>query len=446
MGQEVDVVALGVVLAGVSTTALLARQRGDDGGLGAVEQVADLAGLQQVRVEHHALVGDRDLGVALAQLADLAERLVQHGLVAVDPDVVHHHVGQVLADLRGRLATGRRAQALDLGTHGLVGVAGDLRHADALDVDRHLPTGPPPEHEEIHEINLRNFYINRNFTNPTKAQGGAEEWTQSFILDAKSGFTQGTVGFGMDVLGLYSVKLDGGKGTGGTQLLPLDHDGRPADNFGRTGVAFKAKLSQTEMKVGEWMPVLPILRSDDGRSLPQTFRGGQITSKEIDGLTLYGGQFRANSPRDDSSMSDMSMTGKAAFTSDRFNFQGGEYAFNDKRTQIGLWNAELKDIYSQQYVNLIHSQPLGDWTLGANLGFFYGKDDGSARAGDLDNKTWSGMFSARYGGNTFYVGLQKLTGDSAWMRVNGTSGGTLANDSYNASYDNAAGALLASAP
>ncbi|MCE6980198.1 OprD family porin [Pseudomonas frederiksbergensis] len=286
-------------------------------------------------------------------------------------------------------------------------------------------------------LNLRNFYINRNFTNPTKAQGKAEEWTQSFILDAKSGFTQGTVGFGMDVLGLYSVKLDGGKGTGGTQLLPLDHDGRPADNFGRTNVAFKAKLSQTEVKVGEWMPVLPILRSDDGRSLPQTFRGGQITSKEVDGLTLYGGQFRANSPRDDSSMSDMSMTGKAAFKSDRFNFQGGEYAFNGKRTQIGLWNAELKDIYSQQFINLIHSQPLGDWTFGANLGFFYGKDDGSARAGELDNKTWSGLFSAKYGGNTFYVGLQKLTGDSAWMRVNGTSGGTLANDSYNASYDNA---------
>ncbi len=286
-------------------------------------------------------------------------------------------------------------------------------------------------------LNLRNFYINRNFTNPTKTQGKAEEWTQSFILDAKSGFTQGTVGFGMDVLGLYSIKLDGGKGTGGTQLLPLDHDGRPADNFGRTNVAFKARLSQTEVKVGEWMPVLPILRSDDGRSLPQTFRGGQITSKEIAGLTLYGGQFRANSPRDDSSMSDMSMTGKAAFTSDRFNFQGGEYLFNDKRTQIGLWNAQLKDIYSQQYLNVLHSQPLGDWTLGANLGVFYGKEDGSARAGDLDNKTWYGMFSAKYGGNTFYLGLQKLTGDSAWMRVNGTSGGTLANDSYNASYDNA---------
>ncbi|WP_273826100.1 OprD family outer membrane porin, partial [Pseudomonas asplenii] len=231
-------------------------------------------------------------------------------------------------------------------------------------------------------LNLRNAYFNRNFTNPAYPQGKAEEWTQNFILDARSGFTQGTVGFGVDVLGTFSQKLDGGKGTGGTQLLPLDRDGRPADNFGRLDVAFKARISKTELKVGEWMPVLPILRSDDGRSLPQTFRGGQVTSKEIDGLTLYGGQFQKNSPRNDSSMTDMYMQGKAAFTSDRFNFAGGEYTFNDKRTLIGLWNAQLKDIYRQQYVNLVHSQPLGDWTLGANLGFFYGKEDGSALAGD----------------------------------------------------------------
>ncbi|MGF6330249.1 hypothetical protein ABH909_003127 [Pseudomonas sp. BS3782 TE3695] len=286
-------------------------------------------------------------------------------------------------------------------------------------------------------LNLRNAYINRNFTNPNNAQGKAEEWTQNFILDAKSGFTQGPVGFGVDVLGMYSQKLDGGKGTGGTQLLPIHDDGRPADNFGRLGVALKAKVSKTELKVGEWMPVLPILRSDDGRSLPQTFRGGQVTSTELSGLTLYGGQFRGNSPRNDASMEDMSMNGRGAFTSDRFNFGGGEYAFNEKRTQVGVWYAELSDIYQQQYFNLSHSQPMGDWTLGANLGYFIGKEDGSALAGDLDNKTAFALLSAKYGGNTFYVGLQKLSGDSAWMRVNGTSGGTLANDSYNASYDNA---------
>ncbi len=253
------------------------------------------------------------------------------------------------------------------------------------------------------------------------------------ILDARSGFTEGPVGFGVDVLGLWSVKLDGGGGTYGTGLLPRHDDGRPADDFGRLAVAGKARISKTELKIGEWMPVLPILRADDGRSLPQTLRGGQVTSNEFAGLTLYGGQFRANSPRNDASMEDMSYGGAV---SDRFNFVGGEYRFNQERTLVGLWNAVLKDVYQQQYLQLSHSQPLGDWTLGANLGYFQGDDDGSRRAGELDNKTYSGMFSAKYGGSTFWVGLQKVDGDT-WMRVNGTSGGTLANDSYNASFDNA---------
>lgn len=280
---------------------------------------------------------------------------------------------------------------------------------------------------------LRNFYINRNFVDSNAPQNYAEEWTQAFILNAQSGFTEGTVGFGLDALGMLAIKLDGGNGTDGTALLPVHPDG-PSDDFGRVAVAAKAKISNTELKVGEWMPVLPILRSDDGRSLPQTFEGAQLTSKEIDGLNLYGGQFRQNSPRDSASMDDMSYGG--AF-SDRFNFAGGEYAFNDKRTQVGVWYAELEDVYQQQYFNLQHSQPVGDWVLGANIGYFIGKEDGSALAGDLDNKTISGLFSARYASNTFYVGLQKLTGDNNWMRVNGTSGGTLANDSFNNSYDNA---------
>nr|WP_314876289.1 OprD family porin [uncultured Pseudomonas sp.] len=282
-------------------------------------------------------------------------------------------------------------------------------------------------------LGLRNFYINRNFVDPANPQSKAEEWTQSFILDARSGFTEGPIGFGVDVLGMWSVKLDGGGGTYGTGLLPRHDDGRPADDYGRLAVAGKARISKTELKIGEWMPVLPILRSDDGRSLPQTFRGGQVTSNEIAGLTLYGGQFRGNSPRNDASMDDMIYGGAA---SDRFNFVGGEYKFNQDRTLFGLWNAVLKDVYQQQYLQVSHSQPVGSWTLGANLGYFQGEDDGAKRAGDLDNKTYSGMFSAKVGGNTFYVGLQKVSGDT-WMRVNGTSGGTLANDSYNASFDNA---------
>jgi len=77
----------------------------------------------------------------------------------------------------------------------------------------------------------------------------------------------------------------------------------------------------------------------------------------------------------------MSMTGRGGVTSDRFNFAGGEYRFNSKQTMIGLWNAELKDIYNQQFINLVYSQTVGGWVLGASLGYFIGKESGSERAG-----------------------------------------------------------------
>lgn len=283
-------------------------------------------------------------------------------------------------------------------------------------------------------LNFRNFYFNRNFLNQTQGgQGHAEAWTQSFILDVRSGFTQGPVGFGVDVLGLQSIKLDGGRGTGGSQLTIIQNDGEQADDFSRLAVAAKAKYSKTELKIGEWAAVLPVLRSDDGRSLPQTFRGAQITSNEIDDLTLYGGQFRKNSQRNDGNMEDMSYNGIA---SNRFNFLGGEYRFNENRTMLGLWRAELKDVYEQNYLQLTHSQPVGNWVLGANLGYFEGDDNGSAKAGKLDNKVYQGMLSAKYQAHTFYVGLQKLSGDTKFMRIDGASGGSLVNDGYTNSYDN----------
>ena len=86
--------------------------------------------------------------------------------------------------------------------------------------------------EDSHlNIAARNAYISRDYKNGK--QDKAEEWTQNFILDVKSGFTQGTVSFGVDVLGLYSQKLDGGKGTAGTQLLPTHSDGESATDCDR---------------------------------------------------------------------------------------------------------------------------------------------------------------------------------------------------------------------
>lgn len=61
----------------------------------------------------------------------------------------------------------------------------------------------------------------------------------------------------------------------------------------------------------------------------------------------------------------------------------------------GVWHARLEDVYQQSYVQLPHSQPVGDWVLGANLGYVTGKEEGAAKADNLDNKVYLGALDRK---------------------------------------------------
>ncbi|MEW7857114.1 OprD family porin [Pseudomonas chlororaphis] len=287
------------------------------------------------------------------------------------------------------------------------------------------------------DLVLRNYYFNRDFRDPGAAKSKVEEWAQGFILKFNSGYTPGVVGFGLDGIAMFGVKLDSGRGTSGSELLPVHDDGRAADNYGRAGVAAKMRISATELKVGELLPDIPLLRYDDGRLLPQTFRGAMLDSREIAGLGLQAGQYRSVSLRNSSDMQDLSAWAAPGVTSDGFTYAGAEYRFNQQRTLIGAWHAQLEDIYQQSYFNLLHKQPVGDWVLGANLGYFIDKDDGQARIGEIRSHTAYALLSASTAGHTLYLGLQKVSGDSPWMSVYGSSGRTLGNDMFNGNFSNA---------
>ena len=287
------------------------------------------------------------------------------------------------------------------------------------------------------DLLLRNYYFNRDFRDPGATKSKVDEWAQGFILKFSSGFTPGVVGFGVDGIAMLGVKLDSSREASGSELLPVRSNGRAADNFSRAGVAAKIRFSATEIKVGELMPDVPVLRYDDGRLLPQTFRGAMLVSKEIEGLAVQAGQYRKVSLRNSSDMQELSTWAAPGVTSDRFNYAGADYRFNEQRTQVGVWHSQLKDIYQQSYFNLLHKQPVGDWVLGANLGYFIDKDDGSARIGNVSSRTAYGLFSAATGGHTLYLGVQKVSGDTSWMSVYGSSGRTLGNDMFNGNFSNA---------
>ncbi|MBA1264609.1 OprD family porin [Pseudomonas stutzeri] len=274
-------------------------------------------------------------------------------------------------------------------------------------------------------LQARNYYFSRDFSDIVgpNQQSKSEEWAQGFILRVNSGYTQGTVGFGVDLLGQLGIKLDSGGGRVNTGLLPTDTDGKAVDNYSRLGAALKVRLSQTELKVGEQTPNLPVLTFSDIRLLPPTYQGASIVSREIDGLTLQGGQFRSGSLLN--AAGDGKMRAKLGHTpqlggdaaTDRFNYAGADYAFNDKRTSVGIWYAQLEDIYNQRFYSLKHSEPVGDWVLGANIGFYDSKEDGDQLLGNIDNQAAFSQLSAKYGGHTFMLGYQAMFGDDAFPRV-----------------------------
>lgn len=272
-------------------------------------------------------------------------------------------------------------------------------------------------------LQARNYYFSRDFSDIVGAnqQSKAEEWAQGFILNVKSGYTQGPIGVGVDVIGLLGIKLDSSPDRVNTGLLPVQGDGRAADEYSRLEGALKLRYSKTELRVGELQPNLPVLVFSDIRLLPPSYQGASISSAEINGLTLQGGHLNSTSLRNEAGDEKMqAMLGhvpQRQVSSDGFNFAGGDYAFNDKRTSVSAWYGQLEDIYNQRFLGLKHSEPFGDWTLGANLGYFNSREDGKKLLGNIDNQAFFSLLSAKRGGHTFYVGYQGMYGDSAFPRV-----------------------------
>ncbi|WP_411183115.1 OprD family porin [Pseudomonas sp.] len=272
-------------------------------------------------------------------------------------------------------------------------------------------------------LNARNYYFSRDFSDIVgpNQQSRAEEWAQGFILNFKSGYTEGPVGFGVDAIGLLGIKLDSGRGRVNSGLLPLQEDGEAADDYSRLGLTGKVRISKTELKLGELQPNLPVLAFSDIRLLPPSYQGLSVTSNEIAGLTLQAGHLNSTSLRNESGDDKMlAMLGhlpQRGAVSDAFNYTGGDYAFNAARSTASVWYGQLEDIYNQRFLGLKHSQSLGAWTLGANLGYYDAQEDGERLLGDIDNQALFALLSVKHGGHTLYLGYQAMYGDSAFPRV-----------------------------
>ena len=148
-----------------------------------------------------------------------------------------------------------------------------LRPALALGVATLLTVALPAKADFIEDstasLTTRNFYLNRDFRQSGAAQAKAEEWTQGFIAQFNSGYSEGRLGFGVDALAELGIKLDSGRGRRGTGLLPFGPSSQePVDDYSELGLTGKMRLSATELRLGTQMPTLPLAYYSDTRLLP----------------------------------------------------------------------------------------------------------------------------------------------------------------------------------
>jgi hypothetical protein len=282
-------------------------------------------------------------------------------------------------------------------------------------------------------LGMRNFYFNNDNRDGSAAPSKTEEWAQGFMLDYKSGYTDGTIGFGVDALGLMGVTLDSGKGRhAGSTMIPSDSDNRAVDEWSRLGLTGKVKMSNTEARYGTLIPKLPILVANDGRLLPQTFEGGQITSSEFKDLTLTGGRIEHATGRGSTDRTGLAATGGTR-ESNQFDFAGGDWKVTKDLT-AQYYYANLDNYYTQQFFGLIHTLAIAEGqSLKTDLRYFKTDSSGENSSGtsgyrisgytkdgdgEIDNRTWSAALVYTLGGHAITAGYQSVSDGSSFTQLN----------------------------
>lgn len=263
----------------------------------------------------------------------------------------------------------------------------------------------------------RNFFLSNDYRSPSPTgKNYKQEWAQGFIGTFTSGFTPGSVGFGVDAHAFLGLKLDGGKGHSGTGLLPVDSNGRSEADYSDAGGAFKLKVSRTTLAFGEMTVETPVFDTSDKRLQPEYATGFLLTSHEIDNVSLTAGHFTAFKNQDSSS-SHGDFYGYGANTEAGGISVLGADLFGDSPVGGSLYASELSDTWQQYYGNLHFKQ--SGVLLDANL--YRTRDTGRALAGAIDNTALSLSGKYTFGAHGVMLGWQRIDGDTPFDFVGGDS-------------------------
>ncbi|WP_449434919.1 OprD family outer membrane porin [Pseudomonas putida] len=266
---------------------------------------------------------------------------------------------------------------------------------------------------------LRNYYLSRD-NHDTPARLDQREWVQGAYLSFRSGYTDTPVGVGFDIHGFSALKLDGGGGSGGSGLLPLNAQRQPESSFSAAGAALKLRAMGSLVQAGDQYLENPVIAGGVSREFPQSFRGAAIKNYSIPSLTLDAGWVDSTRLRNQSGQSHLATSygasNKAGAPADRESpymaWAGGVYSVQGGMT-LTLYGGQLSDIWNQYYAGLSWPAALTPvLSLTPYLHYFKTRDQGKSQLGRIDNDAYSGGLALSGAGQSLTLGLQKVDGNT----------------------------------
>ncbi|WP_447741944.1 OprD family outer membrane porin [Pseudomonas laurentiana] len=274
-------------------------------------------------------------------------------------------------------------------------------------------------------LNLRNYYTRQSTFGTTNLSiqkpWGIEStdrrttWIQAAMLDYRSGYTQGALGFGVDLSVWGATNLERGKGAvanGGDRTL-VKNNGEAVSDWSRIAVSdVRLRLSNTELKAGRFTTDNPMLRSKDNRSLPSTFQGVNLISSESAYFTLHGGYVTHVIPRTGTDRERFVSTfGNRSFHGDSISYAG---------VNVKEWNGLAASLFASRFenvwdrcflgvtYNLINSNGFA-WKNKATL--YRTRDQGARELGYIDNTIASIATTFSKDIHSFTMAYQQVFGD-----------------------------------
>lgn len=266
------------------------------------------------------------------------------------------------------------------------------------------------------QLKFKNFYLDREYNQDTAGvvNKGYGNWTQAVTLDAKSGYHDIGAGIqvGADLLAQYAVSL---KANGNDIHMPFDaSEGKSELDNAKLGATLKVKVSETELKVGDLLPMSPVVFFDPSRQLLTTYSGAWLESKDLKNTKLTLAYIDGINARYDNQYQDLSLFPNNNFTkttNDGMYIAGIDYQFTPKFAG-SYWYADVTNIYQQHYAAGAFKTNLSEKTkLDAHIRYFDNSESGDKLYGSIDSQAVSAGAKINNGMHTVQFGYQQMFGE-----------------------------------